>query len=154
MGGETLSSETVDTIEDGIAFDAEATGDGPDRHGVGQEIHDGGIWKRAFDVVVETEGLGGEGSAAESADESGDEAEGAGVMGSEVSKPMEVARIDGMEGTPGIGAEGGREGLRENRGRDDQGLVHSLRYCRLDSLDSKSISFGTVNRECEVIHFS
>jgi hypothetical protein len=107
--GEGLASGSGDAVGDGVRGGVDSAAEGAEAGGGDEAQQEVGIGDMAFSIVVETEGLGGEGMTAGVATEARDEAEGGGEIG---APRLEVgiggSGVDAMMDTVCLGAEGER----------------------------------------------
>jgi hypothetical protein len=147
MGGKALSAESIDSVEDRIAFDLKAAGDCADGHSVAQAVHDELVGEYDLGVVIELESLWGERGRTELTEEPLDLAECLGGMGAVALEPYPLPLVDGMERAMRIRAERGSETLvfvlkREVVMMGEYGHTVIQRWICIAA--SKSLSCGTV----------
>ena len=105
MEGEGLSSEPLDTVLDRPAADPDRPPDAAQAHGTRVPVEKIAIPDDFLGIVVEREGLGGEGCAAGAAFEAGDGSEGFRVVMACAGKPASV-RGTHVQSAQGIGTKG------------------------------------------------
>jgi hypothetical protein len=104
VAGDVLSGQTVEAIEDGKTGTVQVPAHGADTHRGGEKVFQTPIIDLSFGVVVDREGLGGEGFPAEGTPETGNSAEAGRMVKANMGEPWTLWWM-GVDCTIGIGTE-------------------------------------------------